>query len=290
MSVATLKAVPPAPDLPSVSLREAGRAELAPRYFDTELIVTPEGNPAYTPAMLADLVPSVQKHGQLVPGWVCPSPELTENQRLCLEGNRRLAVARLLGLKFWAFDLERFVPEAERIELMFHHHQSRRVMSRDEIAERAARYMELTGCTAAEAAKVLNVSGPALSRAFGERRIPPELKPRADLLGLSIRSLVAAAPAELMAQAVQFAGTPGTDGRNPTRDQVSAFIRQLKKSGKPKSRKTKTVTLRMNGRMVAVTVNDRDSAASVAEDLRAIVARLGKHADVAPDGWHFLFQ
>jgi hypothetical protein len=150
--------------------------------------------------------------------------------------------------------------------------------------------MELTGCTAAEAAKVLNVSGPALSRAFGERRIPPELKPRADLLGLSIRSLVAAAPAELMAQAVQFAGTPGTDGRNPTRDQVSAFIRQLKKSGKPKSRKTKTVTLRMNGRMVAVGVNDRDSAASVAEDLRAIVARLGKHADVPPDGWPFLFQ
>jgi ParB-like chromosome segregation protein Spo0J len=139
MSVATLKAVPPSPDLPSVTLREAGRAELAPRYFDTELIITPEGNPAYTPAMLADLVPSVQKHGQLVPGWVCPSPELTENQRLCLEGNRRLAVARLLGLQFWAFDLERFVPEAERIELMFHHHQSRRVMSRDEIAERAAR-------------------------------------------------------------------------------------------------------------------------------------------------------
>jgi hypothetical protein len=280
MSVATTKAAPPPRDL----------AELALRYYDTELIVTPEDNPLYAPAMLADLELSMQKYGQLVPGWVCPSPELPETQRICLEGNRRLVVARQLGLPFWAFDLGRVVPEAERIELMFHHHQSRRVMRSDEIAERAARYMELTGCTAGEAAELLNISGPTLSRAFGERRIPPELKPRADLLGLSIRSLIAAAPAELMAQAVAFAGEPGTAGRNPTRDQVSAFIRRLKKNGKSKRRKTKTIPLRMNGRMVAVTVNDRDSASSVADDLKAIVAKLGKHADVAPDGWHFLFQ
>jgi hypothetical protein len=281
MSVATMKAAnPPPPD----------RVELVPQFFDTELIVTPEGNPVYTSAMLAELLPSVQKHGQLAPGWVCPSPELAENQRLCLEGNRRLAVARLLGLQFWAFDLLRFAHEPERIELMFHHHQSRRVMSREEVAERAARYIELTGCTAAEAAKLLNMSGPTLSRAFGERRIPPELRARAELLGLTIRSLIAAAPQACMAQALEFAETSAPDGRKPTRDQVSLFIHQLKKNGKPKKPKTKSVPLRMNGRVVTVTVNDRDSAASVAEDLKAIVARLGKHADVAPDGWHFLFQ
>ena len=268
------------------------RVELTPVYFDPERIVTPEGNPAYSPAMLADLVPSVQKHGQLVPGWVCPSPELNEKQRLCLEGNRRLAVARLLGVQFWAFDLGRFVPEAERIELMFHHHQSRRVMSREEVAERAARYMELTGCTAADAAKLLNVSGPALSRAFGERRIPPELKSRADLLGLSIRSLIAAAPQACIARALEFAETLGPDGRKPTRDQVSLFIRQMKKNGngKPKGRKAKIVTLRLNGRVVTIAVDDRDSASSVAEDLKAIGTRLGRLSEVPPDGWRFHFQ
>src|ERR1035441_1556255 len=118
MSVAALSTVNSPP----------GRAELVPKFFDPELIVTPDDNPVYTPAMLADLVESVRQRTQLVPGFVCPSPDLPEGKMLCIEGNRRLAVARLLGLAFWAFDLGRFVPEEERIELVFQHHISRRVM------------------------------------------------------------------------------------------------------------------------------------------------------------------
>jgi hypothetical protein len=286
MSVATLKAAPPPPDLLS-----AGRLELVPQYFDTELIVTPDDNPPLSPAMLAELEPSMREHGQLMPGWVCTSPDLpSEDHRLCLEGNGRLAVNRRLGRPFWAFDLRRFVPEAERIKLTFQHNHSRRVMSREEIAEKAARYIELTQCPAAEAAKLLNVSPATLSRAFGEKRIPPELRERADVLGLSIRSLIASAPAACMARTVAFAETPGTDGKRPTRDEVSLFIRQLKKSGQLKGRKAKTITLRLNGRVLTLTVDDRDSATSMAEDLKAIAARLGKHAEVAIDGLPFLFQ
>ena len=259
-------------------------------YFDPDLIVTPDDNPVYTPAMLADLLESMREHGQLVPGWVCPSPDLPPNKRLCIEANRRLAVVRQLGLSFWAFDLGRPVPEEERIKLTFQHNHSRRVMSRDEIAEKAARYIELTGCAQGEAAQHLNVSHPTLSRAFGERRIPPELKPRADRLGLSIRSLVAAVPVPLMEKAVEFAETPGRDGKKPTRDGVSLFIRQLKKNCKPKDRKAKAVTLRLNGRTVTLAVGEKDSACSVAEDLKAIATKLVKHDTVHPDGWPFLFQ
>ena len=211
MSVATLRAFDTV----------AERPEPVPKYFDAELVVTPEDNPAYGPALLADLTASVREHGQLVPGWVCPSPELGEHQRLCLEGNRRLAVARPLGLPFWAFDLGRAVPEAERIKLTFQHNHSRRVMSREEIAERAARYIELTGCTAADAAKLLNVSGPTLSRAFGEKRIPPELRPRAELLGLSIRSLVAAAPAAVDGPGHRLRRDGGAGRQEAERDQVA---------------------------------------------------------------------
>jgi hypothetical protein len=266
------------------------RAEPVAKYFDADRIVTPEDNPVYSAAMLSDLLASMPEHGQLVPGWVCPSPELAEHQRLCLEGNRRLAVCRLIGLPFWAFDLGRFVPEDERIKLVFHHHQSRRVMGRDEIAERAARYMEITRCTAAEAAKHLNISGAALSRAFGEQRIPPELKGRAEQLGPTIRTLLAASPAESMAQVLEYAETAGPGGRKPTRDQVSLFIRGLKKTGKPKSRRPKTLTLRQSGREVTLSVTDKESAGAVAEDLKAIAAKLGKLADVPPDAWPFLFQ
>lgn len=280
MSTATTKTAAPPPD----------RVELAPLFFEPERIVTPADNPAYTPAMLADLLESVRAHGQLVPGWVCPAPELTADQRLCLEGNRRLAVTRLLGLPFWAFDLGRFVPEDERIRLMFQHHSARRVMSREEIAERAARYIELTGCTAAEAAKHLNVSGPTLSRAFGERRIPPELRPRAEQLGLAVRSLVAAAPPAAMTRAIAYAEAPGPDGKRPTRDQVALFLRQLKEDGRSQGRRPRAVTLRHNGRAVTLAVESGDSAGGVADDLRALAARLVKHADVPPDGWPFLFQ
>ncbi len=286
MSVATLKAVSPPPDLPA-----ADRPELVPQYFETDLIVTPDDNPAHSPAMLADLEASIRELGQLVPGWVCPSPELPSgDHRLCLEGNGRLAVARRAGLRFWAFDLGRFVPEHERIKLTFQHNHSRRVMSREEIAHKAARYIELTQCPAAEAARHLNISGPTLSRAFGERRILPDLRERADRLGLSIRSLIASAPAACMARAVTFAETPGTDGKKPTRDEVSLFIRQLKKSGQAKGRKGKTITLRLNGRVLTLTVDDRDSATSMAEDLKAFAARLSKHAEVSIDGLPFLFQ
>jgi hypothetical protein len=266
------------------------QAELVPTYFDTDLVVTPDDNPAYSPAMLADLLESMREHGQLVPGWVCPSPDLPPNKRLCIEGNRRLAVSRMLGLRFWAFNLSRDVREEERIRLMFHHHGTRRRWGREEIAERAGRYIELTGCTAADAAKLLNVSGPTLSRAFGDRRIPPELKPKADGLGLSIRSLVAAVPLPLMDKAIAYAGTPGHDGKKPTRDQVAVFVNELKKGGRTKVNRPKTVTLRLNGRTVSFAVGERDTASTVTEDFKALVVGLSKHADVPPDGWKFLFR
>jgi ParB-like nuclease domain len=266
-----------------------GQAELVPSYFATELIVTPDDNPPFDPDIVASLVASFREHGQLVPAWVCPSPDHLDSVRLCIEGNHRLEACRNLNLPLWAFDLGRPVPEEERIRLLFTHNHSRRVMSREETAQKAARYIELVGCTASDAARYLNISGATLSRAFGEKRIPLELRDRADLLGLSIRSLVAAAPPGSMRKVLEFALTPGADGKKPTRDQVSLFIRQLKQSGKLASQKARSIPLRIGGRTVTLTVGEKDSALTVAEDLKAIVAKLGKHADVPPDGWPFLF-
>jgi ParB/RepB/Spo0J family partition protein len=280
MTVTLLRAADPLPE----------RAELVPRFFESPSMVTPDGNPVYTAAQLADLLASIREHGQLVPGWVCPSPDLPDGKRLCLEGNRRLAVCLMLGLPFWAFDLGRAVPEAERITLTFQHNHSRRVMKPDEIAERAARYMEITGATQADTAKHLNISPPTLSRAFGERRISPELRDRADRLGFSIRALIATLPPGLMARSVEFAEGSGPDGKKPTRDQVAAFNRQLTKTGKPAARKAKSIPLRHNGRTVSITVGERESAATVAEDLKALAAKLGKLTEVEPAGWIYHFQ
>lgn len=281
MSVATLQQAQPPPASEERRLVE----------FDPDQVVLPAGESPPTPAMLVGLLPSIREHGQLVPGFVCRSPDLPPDRRLCVEGRHRLEVARLLGKPFLAFDLERAVGEEERIRLAFVHNHARRVMPPAEMAEKAARYMELTGHTAAEAAKFLHVSHPTLSRAFGERRIPPELRGRAETLAMSVRSLVAAVPAGLMARAVDFAATPGPGGRLPTRDQVALFIGQLKLAGGPKQpRKPRPVTLRVEGRAVTIAVADGDNAASISKDLNAVLARLAKLGDVPPEGWHYHFK
>jgi ParB-like nuclease domain len=265
-------------------------AEQVPQHFDVDLIVSPDDNPAPKPAVLETLLASIGEHGQLVPAWVCPSPDLPEHKRLCIEGNHRLAVCRTLGRPFWAFDLGRFVPEAERIQLTFQHNHSRRRMPAGEVAGGAIRWMELTGCNQAEASARLNISPATLSRVLGDRRIPPELRPKADLLAQSIRSLISAVPSDLMGKAFDFALAAGPDDKRPTRDAVALYIRQLKKNGQGEGRKPKPVSLRVGGRLVTLSLTKGDSATTVAEDLKAIVARLGKHAEVPPDGWPFLFQ
>jgi hypothetical protein len=269
-------------------------AELVPIYIDPELVVLPDDQPVPTAAAVADLLESVRGDCQRNPGWICPSPDLPEPKRLLIEGRNRWVVARILRRPFLAFDHGRFVPEEERIRFMFSDNYIRRRMSREEIAERAARWIEITGATQSQAAQALGVSGPTLSRVFGERRIPDLLKPKTDLVGLSIRSLIAAAPAALMSEAVDFALTTRDDGKKPTRDQVSAFIQQLRKrsDGQGKGHKPKPITLRINGRAVTLAVDtERDTASAVAEDLKALAARLGKQAaDVRPDGWGFLFE
>jgi ParB/RepB/Spo0J family partition protein len=266
------------------------RAEPILRHFEPELLVSPPDNPIPHPTKVAELRESIRQHGQLVPGWVCPSPELPPEKRLIIEGNSRRLATQQLGITFWAFDVGRFVSEEDRIKLTFSHNFIRRRMSIEEIAEKASRFMELTGCSANQASTYLNVSPPTLSRAFGERRIPPELKPRADRLVQSVRSLIAAVPETLMAQAIKYAETPLSDDKKPTRDQVSLFIRQLKKDGKPKGRKPKAIPLRLNGRLVSITVGEKDNALTVMEDLKSLASKLGKHAEVPPDGWPFLFQ
>ncbi len=196
---------------------------------------------------------------------------------------------RFSGLPLLAFDLDREHSRAEMIMLTMQFNHARRVMSREEVALLGSEFMEETGCTAAQASERLHVSAATMSRALGDRRIPAELKPQTDQLPPSTRSLIAAVPPALMGRAVDFALTAGAEGKRPTRDAVALFIRQLKRDGKQPG-KPKPIPLRINGRLVTLSIVKGDNAASVAEDLKAIATRLGKHAEVLPDGWPFLFQ
>jgi hypothetical protein len=258
--------------------------ELIDEFFDTNDIVSPESNPPYTPARLSGLLESIREHNQLVPGWVFPSPDLPPTKLYCLDGNGRLACARILGRRFWAFRLNRCVPEEELIKLIFGHNHTRRCMRYEEIAERAGRYMELTRCTQSEAARRLMVSEPTLSRAFGDRRIPAEYRPRAERLGRSVRSLIAAAPVKLMPPAFEFAETPGPSGAPPTRDQVAGFLSRLKAECKrPKTAKPRKIKLHVEGRRFEFELRPGDTPEILIEAIKNVAAQVARHRSLPMD-------
>jgi hypothetical protein len=264
--------------------------ELLLKHFDPAKIRPLEIEPITSPAFRAELLESMRLHSQKAPGFVCPAEDLADDERQCIEGNNRLWCCIQLGVPFWAFDLGRHIDAAERIEMTFLYNRTRRVMTREELASKAAKYIEIKQCTDAEAARLLGVSAPTLSRAFGEKRIPAELKARTSVLGVSVRAIIAAAPPAVMGAVVTYAETADASGKLPTRDAVDAYIRHLKGNVGSCPRPARPIVLKHSGRTVTVTVGGADSPASLARDLTAIAAKLGKHAEVPMEGLPFLFK
>lgn len=276
---------------PLKAVASSDRVEMHLKFFDTAKIFPSEPDPVTPTAFHLELLSDLRQRPQRLPGFVYPDPVLAEDERRCLEGHHRLWCCKQLNRPFLAFDLGRFVEEAEQIELIVGTNSLRRVMSRGELADKAARYMELKGCTAAEASKMLGVSAATLSRAFGEARIPAELKPRAQQLGQSIRSIIAAAPAAVMAKAIDYAQTPDpASGKLPTRDAVDLHIRQLKKDGGSKEPKPKAIRLELEGRVITIDVNEGDVASGTAKELKAIASKLAGLGDKKPEAWPHFFD
>jgi hypothetical protein len=137
----------------------------------------------------------------------------------------------------------------------------------------------------------LSLTTPTLSRITSVKRIPPHERTRAESVCPSVCWVIAPLPTpEAISQALDFATEPGPDGRKPSRDEVAAFCARLKNGDKPNAGKAKTVTRKLNGRSVTLTLGDKDTAYSVSEDLKALAKQLSMHTNVEPRGWPFLFQ
>lgn len=273
--------------LPLQALASSAPPELAnrvPKLYDARKVIPPRGNPPADPLRVKALVDSIGVKGQYSAAFICKSEEVADDEWLCLEGNTRAEACRVLNRPLLAIDLERRFSELEQIKFCFDNNYLRRVMSMEEVRERAHRFMVLSKCTSAVAAKTLGISPATLSRAFGDTRIAPPLRERAELLGPSSRYLISTVPPALQEKALEYAET-----ENPTRDELAAFIKQLKK-GDGASPKPKVISIPFNGRLVSFSVTDADTVATVTKDVQALLSRLGKHAEVPPDGWGYLFQ
>jgi ParB/RepB/Spo0J family partition protein len=264
-------------------------SETLVREFDTGTCLPPEDNrPAERPG-IQSLIAGIRAHGQLVPGLICPH-DLPGNYQI-LDGVGRWFACDRLGIPFKAMLLPAPVTEAERIKLRLQHNVFRRSMTQDEIGDDADQFMKLTQCTQEEAARELMLSSATISRALAiKRRIPPELKTMAEAVRPSIASMIAALPnPEAMRKAFEHAGTPGRNGKLPTRDQMTPYLEQFKEK-KPREARVKTLKGTVEGRKVEIGLLPEESTESVIEFLRSLAAKIGKYRDLPPDNLGFLFH
>ncbi len=258
--------------------------------FDTASCLPPDDNrPGERPG-INSLIEGIRANSQLVPGLICPHPDIPDKY-LILDGVGRWFACGRLGILFRAMLLAAAVGEAERIKLRLQHNLIRRNMTQDEIADDAARYMSLTHCTQEEAARELTLSTATVSRALAvKRRIPPELKAMAELVRPSITSMIATLPdAGAMRQGFELATTPGKNGKLPTRDQMALYLEPLRKK-KPREPRVKTLKGTVDGRKVELGVLPGESTDSVIKFLQALAAKLSKYRDLPPDNLGFLFN
>lgn len=125
---------------------------------DPALVRPAAGNRIVTPESVADLLPSMEKEGQIVPAIICPDPE---NPRffLGLDGNRRGLCQRILGRKLRACLLESAPPEKEIIRIRAATNFHRKNASAYELAADIQRWKELEGgATQRQAAEAFGIS------------------------------------------------------------------------------------------------------------------------------------
>ena len=232
--------------------------------LSTDDVLTPAGNRIVTLETVADLLASIQAEGQLVPGLVCPHPELP-GKWLCVGGNRRHFCCRALGIRFKAVGIEGPVTEERQVKLRLTENCLRRNMSLLEISEDLHRYMQLTGITSqAEVAAALSMGEPEVSRAL---RLPKLLDPelhgyvRDFKVGRSVAEMIASLPTHQQREVMQR--VLEGDLKSVKRDAIAREI-DRPKGKKPKAQKAVKIAC---GGVVATVKGDCVAA------LRAFIAR-----------------
>ncbi|WP_435019102.1 hypothetical protein TA3x_001099 [Tundrisphaera sp. TA3] len=158
-----------------------------------------------------------------------------KGRRTVYDGNGRGYAAISAGnvKELVGIELDRQLSELELIDFGATHNGVRRTMTPEDWGAKAERLMELTGCTQEEAAFRLHISAASISRALTSLLLPEKHKQKGKLLANSTRALIAALRSSTVQDKVmEFATTPGADGKFPTRDAVTALIKRLNAEGK----------------------------------------------------------
>lgn len=153
-----------------------------------------------------------------------------------IDGNTRVCALVDLGMtECLAIELPRDWDEAKILRFSIATDGVRRTLPQDELAAKAERYIDLTGCTQEAAAREFGISPAHLSRALTSVLLPAKHAERAKVLKASVRALIAAIKnSAVQDAAMAYATAAGPDGKPPTRAMVEAWLkRQEKRPGRP---------------------------------------------------------
>lgn len=142
----------------------------------TDDLLPGPGNRPATPDSLADLLPSMEQHGQQQPGIVTPAGPEHPGKDFVLAGNRRVMCCRILGFKFKAIRVPGPITPLALIRIRLTENVIRRAMTPDEVVADLLAYIREAGCTQAEAAAALGLKPSYVSKLLApSKRLIPDL-------------------------------------------------------------------------------------------------------------------
>ena len=223
---------------------------------------------------------NLKARGQVTPVLLAPHPSAA-GKLLYIDGHGRGYCLAQLGQKMKALVFPRPLTPAELIEFKFSNNLIRRTMSAEEIGLECARYIELSKCSQTEIAARLSVSNATISRCMARiKRIPEGCEAMARQLGPSFVAIILALKTpELRRKAFEYATTL-QDGKKPKREQLTAFVDQLKGKKPAKAARKRVLRFVVEGREILVDLLPEDDAERLIEAFRAMANHLSKHRDL----------
>jgi ParB/RepB/Spo0J family partition protein len=221
--------------------------------FDPNDCVTPPGNREVTLESVADLLPSIERIGQQVPGIVCPHPDLP-GKYLNLDGNRRAFCKRILAQPFQAICLNYVPTKAELRRIRITTNSIRKVLTPDEIVADIEEHMADTGDIQEAAAEFFGLSAGYVSKLLAPtKRLCAELaflRNRPDISRDVVRIIATMGPPEMQKQLADRVLAIIDVGGRAKRDAVERLARELKAAKRPK--KARQVSASCDGARLAL--------------------------------------
>lgn len=208
-------------------------------------------DPSHTAGFL-ELTASLDAKGQLVEVLACEA-EGRPGKLDPIDGLHRVSWAKMRGKKVRVRRVKRPGSELEKEILIYTVNAKRRRMTLTERRERLLNVMNAAPhWTQKQAGAALDMSETMVSTLLSTECIPESDLKRLQEAGVCdavVCMIGPLRPPERMRQAVEFACSGGTDGKPPTRDQFSLWLKRSKGRGKKPLRQPKPTALALDDSM-----------------------------------------